>query len=546
MRSHLIAVVVTAMGCGETPTGPFAALPLDARLEIDGLDGVVHVARDRFGIAHVHATTPGDLGYAQGYVMAHDRLPQMELLRRYASGTLAEIYGNDDAVVAADIAMRFHRMRKFAVDTWNELQVSEVDADLVENLTQFAAGVNAYVDHAVAGRWPVDPQATDSGVFLLFSPAQFERWTPVDSIVIMRFFTFAQSWTVPEELAFDELDVRVRAVAPELANDLLAFAPIEPQQPRAASPPDTPNRPAVPAELLTSARAFFALPTASDRSRALLPNAFLRPALGSSAFVVGLNYTGEQLETAKAILAADMHGLLSNPSLFYPMHQILETEPGFYERDVLGLLLPGCPVAVAGTNGAIGWAPTLGTHDLNDVYLETLVQGGTASLHGGVAEPLASFSEEIRIGEYGIITGSRTQTYELVPRHGPVIPNHPPDAALSIRYQGYAATRELSTLWHLGGFLTRTVDEAQSWLRGMQHGPSYLLVDLQGASAWTTFADVPDRPAAARRWTPELAGGAAPFFVLDGTNPDHEWAAAPMDRDQLPIVFGFEGAIVVA
>src|SRR5687768_5748333 len=158
MRSHLLLVGLATAGCGDLPSGPFGALPVDVRIDVEDLDGVVHIARDRFGIAHVHATTYADLGYAQGYVMAHDRLPQMELLRRYAGGTLAELYGSDEAVIRGDIAMRFHQLRRFSEDTWNALRVSTADAELVATLERYADGVNAYVQDAIAGRWPVDPQ----------------------------------------------------------------------------------------------------------------------------------------------------------------------------------------------------------------------------------------------------------------------------------------------------------------------------------------------------------------------------------------------------
>ncbi|MEO7097169.1 MAG: penicillin acylase family protein, partial [Polyangiales bacterium] len=121
MRSHLL-VALLAMGCGETQIGPFQPLPIDARFTVDGLDDVVHVARDRFGIAHVYAKTSRDLGFAQGYVMAHDRLAQMEMLRRFAAGTLAEIYGvSDPSVIENDKQMRFHRLALFAELSWTEI-----------------------------------------------------------------------------------------------------------------------------------------------------------------------------------------------------------------------------------------------------------------------------------------------------------------------------------------------------------------------------------------------------------------------------------------
>ena len=55
----------------------------------------VRVVRDSGGIPYIYAGDRHDLMVAQGYVHAQDRLWQMETLRRVATGTLAEIAGED-------------------------------------------------------------------------------------------------------------------------------------------------------------------------------------------------------------------------------------------------------------------------------------------------------------------------------------------------------------------------------------------------------------------------------------------------------------------
>ena len=49
--------------------------------------------RDRWGVPHIYAQSTEDLFFAQGYVMAQDRLWQMEMWRRGAEGRLAEVLG---------------------------------------------------------------------------------------------------------------------------------------------------------------------------------------------------------------------------------------------------------------------------------------------------------------------------------------------------------------------------------------------------------------------------------------------------------------------
>src|SRR5437899_12341623 len=58
-----------------------------------GLDSVVEVRRDRWGVPHIYAKTQQDLFFAQGFVAAQDRLWQMEMWRRIGEGRLAEVVG---------------------------------------------------------------------------------------------------------------------------------------------------------------------------------------------------------------------------------------------------------------------------------------------------------------------------------------------------------------------------------------------------------------------------------------------------------------------
>ena len=114
----VLAVLAVVAGCGENAaSAPFDGLPLDGDFTV-GVDAPVHVARDRYGIAHILAGSLGDAAFAQGYVTAHDRLPQMDVLRRLGDGTLAELYGaTDPSVIDLDLEMRLHRMAKQAAAT---------------------------------------------------------------------------------------------------------------------------------------------------------------------------------------------------------------------------------------------------------------------------------------------------------------------------------------------------------------------------------------------------------------------------------------------
>src|SRR6266404_9660952 len=62
---------------------------------LSGLDAAARIVRDADGVPHIFATDEHDLFILAGWVHAEDRLFQMDVLRRQASGTLAEILGPD-------------------------------------------------------------------------------------------------------------------------------------------------------------------------------------------------------------------------------------------------------------------------------------------------------------------------------------------------------------------------------------------------------------------------------------------------------------------
>src|SRR2546422_10695235 len=66
---------------------------LDGAIAIPGLKEPVEVLRDRWGVPHIYAQNADDLFFAQGFVVAQDRLFQLDLWRRLAVGETAEILG---------------------------------------------------------------------------------------------------------------------------------------------------------------------------------------------------------------------------------------------------------------------------------------------------------------------------------------------------------------------------------------------------------------------------------------------------------------------
>ena len=62
---------------------------------VRGLSQPVEVVRDTWGIPHIYAKNTPDLFFAQGFVVAQDRMWQLEMWRRNGEGRLAEVLGPD-------------------------------------------------------------------------------------------------------------------------------------------------------------------------------------------------------------------------------------------------------------------------------------------------------------------------------------------------------------------------------------------------------------------------------------------------------------------
>src|SRR5262249_6603574 len=68
--------------------------PVTGTVNVAGLTGPVDVLRDTYGAVHIYAANAADAFRVQGYQVARDRTVQLELLRRSATGRLAEVFGN--------------------------------------------------------------------------------------------------------------------------------------------------------------------------------------------------------------------------------------------------------------------------------------------------------------------------------------------------------------------------------------------------------------------------------------------------------------------
>ena len=107
--------------------------------KIEGLTDEVEVLRDNFGINHIYANNQDDLFFMQGYLATKDRLFQFEIWRRQATGTVSEIFGEEE--LDRDLGTRLFKFRGNMEDELNHYH-----EDGFEIISSFVSGINKYIE----------------------------------------------------------------------------------------------------------------------------------------------------------------------------------------------------------------------------------------------------------------------------------------------------------------------------------------------------------------------------------------------------------------
>lgn len=328
-KSAVGIVLVALAGSGQVEPRRIAEKALaqiDGELAVPGLSARVEVVRDRWGVPHIRAGNAVDLFMAQGFVMAQDRLWQMEMWRRQKEGRLAEVLGPE--AVARD---RFARLLRYR-GPFDEREWTSYHPQGRVLFDAYARGVNAYIDYLRKHpeKLPVEFQVT--GI-------RPERWTA--ETVVLRAAVFGD--------ATSEL---------QLARDVARFGREEANRRRAPDPWDDLELPrgvdlgAIDDRVIAAAR---------------IPSGAIRPTIndpGSNNWVV----SGRLSATGKPVVVNDPHRDVTNPSLRYIVH--LEA-PGW---NVIGAGEPPFMGVAIGHTERLGWGLTIVGTDQEDVYVERLDQ----------------------------------------------------------------------------------------------------------------------------------------------------------------------------
>jgi penicillin amidase len=336
----------------------------------------VTVIRDKWGIPHVFADNEEDLFLAQGYVHAQDRLWQMELFRRLASGTLSEILG--EATLDLDVYMRTVGLRR-AAEAEAKYFLETADEQTTTIFEAYARGVNEYIE-SHRDSLPLE--------FVILS-LQPSGWSIIDSALIGKYMGWMLGGNWDSELLRIDLN---RKLGEKMARELLPFCPTETSMiiPSDGKYPETTN-------LILSKLEKTERVLGSDRS-----------GLGSNNWVVD----GHKSVTGKPLLANDPHLGIEMPSIWYEIHLI---GPGI---NVIGASLAGTPGVIIGHNEQIAWGMTNVGPDVQDLYVERISpENPHRYLYEGKWEDMQVVEEEI------IVKGKKEPVARQVriTRHGPII-----------------------------------------------------------------------------------------------------------------------------
>lgn len=534
---HAISVVLLLCVCGPALAGG----PLSARarisavqpLRIDGLHAAVQVKTDVDGIPHILANNEHDMVMVQGFIHARDRLFQMDLTRRQASGTLAEVVGPSE--LGSDVELRTIGLRRAA-----ERSLAALSDETRVLLEAYSDGVNAYV--------ATHPLPLEYGLLELTT---FEPWTPVDSLVIAKAIAFSLSFDL--DISLTQTLVAYQTAGSALGfdgtalffEDLIRSAPFDPAStvPDASMAPTSANGSVsgrVAVEAATSAGALpgglspATIRLASEYADQVRDLPLFEGSLEPGRRTKGSNewgVSGEHTNSGTPLMANDPHLALDTPSTFYQVHLVADRD----RIDVIGSGFPGVPFVILGQNQRITWGATTNPMDVTDTYQEVIVPdpaspSGLSTMYMGEPEPIIPLPQVFRFNQIGDGIpdnlavappgGGIPEFVLIVPRRneGPLVAvDLAAGFGLSVQYTGFSATREVEAfrLWDRARNLGEFIEGLQLFDFGSQN---WSYADLDGNLAYFSSAEMPLR----EDLQDGTVDGLPPYFIRDGAG-GNEW-----------------------
>jgi penicillin G amidase len=461
----------------------------DSELSITGLKDAVQVKYDNNAVPHIFANNEADLYFAQGFVMAKDRIWQMEFYTLAAAGRISEIVGAK--ALAFDQYNRRIGMAKTAAEIAKNLKSDPASAKVMDAYT---AGVNAYIAQLAYKNMPVEYK------ILGYTPSNWSNEKTILMLMNMR-----------NTLSGGSTDYRISNVLAkygmETVTELFTDYPLS-ESP--IIPEGTPfNFTKVPVITPTKIMAD------GDKAAALsfaIPEA--RPEIGSNNWAVG----GQKSATGLPILANDPHLNLTLPSIWYQMQLSC---PGV---NVYGVALPGCPGIVIGFNKDIAWGVTNVGSDVLDFY-KIKFKDATQNEYWYNGQWKKTTQ---RIEKYKVKNGVEVIDTVTYTHHGPIIYNDDAESNFSKNVPiGHAMKwgsneskgSDLMTFYHLNR-AKNYADYRKALTYYVAPAQNFIFASNENDISITPNGKLP------LKWKGQGK------YVLDGSDPQHDWQGwIPADQN---------------
>jgi Protein related to penicillin acylase len=340
---------------------------MDGTHQLKGLSANVKIQRDKAGIPHVFAQNKLDALKALGYVVASDRLFQMEMHRRLVRGDLSEIFGvrtipSDKLNRTLMLRKTVEEMiaRKKADGTFDEKTWAETQA--------YYEGINAYARN---NPLPYEFQ-------LLRIP--YTEFRPEDAYMMVGYMAYSFGIGTKADVLFSNLAQKIpMELIQEMRNDPIPSNSVKPISWVAPLK-----------ELQISEDNEIALPYFE----------------GSNAWLL----SPSRSVSGKSLFANDPHIGYTLPGIWYEAHV---KSPEF---ELYGHYLPLIPFAVLGNNENHAWGFTMSMSDDMDLYREEISADKKTYKFKDQNLPLDTWDEVIKVKRQKDIVLKMMRT-----QHGPLM-----------------------------------------------------------------------------------------------------------------------------
>ncbi|MFC1669875.1 penicillin acylase family protein, partial [Spirochaetota bacterium] len=372
-------------------------------VSLKGLKDKVTVYRDKNAIPHIYAKNENDLARAIGYVMAQERLWQMDLLRRVTQGRLSEALG-------AELVEVDELMRSLRIPEKSKKVMASTESEIMDRLYAFANGVNQYIEDNI-NSLPFE------FTVLGYKP---EKWKPQHTVNLIGYMAWDLTMPWKIEATYNKIMKKV---------DKKLFKEIIPNY-------DDKKTPIFPG--YSKEEIFKDLDSALVRKSSVLEDLGLVLSRGSNNWAV----SGKKSITGKPLLANDMHLGYMVPGIWYRMHISVEGV-----IDSTGVALPGAGYIIAGHNRDIAWGMTNVMVDDMDFFVEKInPENRDEYLYMGKWKKMDIRREKIKIKGGQVL--EREIRYTV---HGPIISKFKKikDRAISMHWVGNYMSNELKGVYLL-------------------------------------------------------------------------------------------------